>query len=304
VATLACPAPRTATPAPPCLPSGPPDAVELEGDTVLLSRGDACVAVPPPGQRLTACPRVPRVSKALRPLPLPWKPLPLLRFATVKDDRVELGAGRWVPHEPRLRPGFVRRDPPTLVWSSPDGRRVVLWWTSFPSPESLQWLHRFDLVDPVAHRTLASDEGWAGFDWPQDDGQVATEGTVLVLDFVWATARWDVVIDLARDAFAHVSQPPHVVGDAFGQRARSFVERRQVGFFFRDPGLFLATAFEGVVDTTAGTQRSEAPLALTERGLAFELGPARFLVVEPRSDGTCVHDAGGTLVARCLPTCR
>ncbi len=277
--------------------------MEIEGDAVLLSRGDACVAVPPPGRRITACPHPPRVSKALRPLPLLWKNLPQLRFVTVKGDRVELDAGRWVPHEPRLRPGLVRLDPPTLVWSSPDGRRAVLWWTSFPSSESLLWLHRFDLVDPVAHRTLASDEGWAGFDRPQDDGQVATDGTVLVLDFVWATARWNVVVDLARDAFAHVSQPPQEVGDEFGQRAKSFVERRRVGFFLRDPGLFLATSFEGVVDTTTGTQRSKVPLALTDQGLAFVLGPARYLAVEPRSDGTCLRVIGGEAMARCLSTC-
>lgn len=131
---------------------------------------------------------------------------------------------------------------------------------------------------------------------------------VLVLDFLWATARWDVVIDLARDAFAHVSQPPQEVGDEFGQRAKSFVEGRRVGFFFRDPGLFLATAparGEGsVVDTTTGARRSEVPLALTERGLAFVLGPAQYLVVEPRSDGTCLRVVGGEAVARCLATCQ
>lgn len=244
---------------------------------MLLSRGNTCVAVPPPGQRITACWHPPRVSKALRPLILPWAPMSQTRVV-VKDGRVDLGDERWVPHEPRLRPGLVRLDPPTLVWSSPDGRRAVLWWTSFPSPQALQYLHRFDLVDPVAHRTLATDEGWAGFDTPQQDGLVATDGTVLVLDFLWATARWDVVIDLARDAFAHVSQPPQEVGDEFGQRAKSFVERRRVGFFFRDPGLFLATApasGEGsVVDTTTGARRSEVPLALTERGLAFVLADA------------------------------
>lgn len=127
---------------------------------------------------------------------------------------------------------------------------------------------------------------------------------MLVLDFLWATARWDVVIDLTRDAFAHVSRPPQVVGDDFEQRGKSFVERRRVGFFFRDPGLFLATAFEGVVDTSTGARRSEVPLALTERGLAFVLGPTQYLVVEPRSDGTCVRVMGGAAVARCLSTCR
>jgi hypothetical protein len=124
-----------------------------------------------------------------------------------RGDRVIFeGTDRWVDL-PALPPSSMPVQPaPKLFWIARDGSRALVWRTAAPRPSpTTMALHLdvLDLVDPIAHRVVATEESCGGF-YGLGDLYVDADERALLIGMQQDTAEPWAVVDVGRGSFGVV----------------------------------------------------------------------------------------------------